>query len=401
MLRKTSLSLLLLLGILAPLDAIECAKGRPFPQWIKSFERYAISQGISSETVHRALDNVRYLPSVIRRDRRQHQFSYDFRSFAKRVISAYRLRKGRQLIKKYKNLFQAIEKRYGVPAPVLVAFWGLESDFGAYMGKDNTLASLATLAYDCRRSEEFQKELLAALRIIEAGDLTPAQMRGSWAGELGQTQFLPSYYVKYGVDFDHDGKRDLIHSKADALASTANYLRHLGWKANQPWIKEVIPPKKMDWHLSGLEHSYPLSYWGKLGVTDRLGRPLRGNLKASLLLPMGKDGPAFLAFDNFKKTYLTWNNSLLYSLTAAYFATRLAGAKTMRPNRAKIDSLSSKEIQTLQRLLAARGYDVGKIDGIIGQNTRKAVKDIQKKLQVPADGYPTKELLRRLKHQNS
>jgi len=207
--------------------------------------------------------------------------------------------------------------------------------------------------------------------------------------------------VKYGIDFDHDGRRDLIHSKADALASTANYLRHLGWKANQPWIKEVIPPKKMDWQLNGLEHSYPLSYWGKLGVTDRLGRPLHGNLKASLLLPMGKDGPAFLAFDNFKKCYLTWNNSLLYSLTAAYFATRLAGAEAMRPNRAKIDSLSSKEIKTLQRLLAAKGYDVGKIDGIIGQNTRKAVKDIQKKLQVPADGYPTKELLRRLKHQNS
>ncbi|ADV46712.1 lytic murein transglycosylase [Nitratifractor salsuginis] len=391
------LPFLLTLGFLAPLSALDCGRGKPFPQWLKAFERYAVSQGISPDTVHRALDGITYDPSVIRRDRRQHQFSYDFRTFAKRIISPYRLRKGKQLIHKKARLFKAIEKRYGVPAPVIVAFWGLESDFGAYMGKDNTLRSLATLAYDCRRSDEFQKELLAALKIIDEGDLTPRQMRGSWAGELGQTQFLPSYYLKYGVDFDGDGRRDLIHSSADALASTANYLRHLGWKPGEPWIREVIVPRQMPWDESGLEHSHSLSYWGKLGVTDRNGRPLHGSFNASLLLPMGKDGPAFLAFDNFKDTYLTWNNSLLYSLTAAYFATRLDGAPAMRPDRAKIASLSGRQIQTLQRLLAKRGYDVGKIDGIIGEKTRLAVKDLQKKLGLPADGYPTQELLRRLR----
>ena len=389
----------LLLGLLAPLSALECGHDMPFGRWLGMFRDYARSQGVSEATLDAALRNVRYLPSVIRRDRRQSQFSYDFRSFAKRLISGYRLKKGRQLLKKYRPLFRAIEQRYGVPGPVLVAFWAFESDFGAYMGKDDTLSSLATLAYDCRRSEEFQQELLAALRIIDDGDLSPDQMRGSWAGELGQTQFLPSYYLKYGVDFDGDGRRDLIHSRADALASTANYLHHLGWKPDEPWIREVIVPKSMPWEQSGLERSYSLSHWGSLGVKTRDGKPLSGGLKASLLLPMGKDGPAFLAFDNFKNTYLTWNNSLLYSLTAAYFATRLAGAPAMRPDRAPIHSLSARQIKTLQQILARQGYDVGKIDGIIGAKTRLAVKQVQKKLGMPMDAYPTVELLRRLQGQ--
>ena len=389
----------LLLGLLAPLSALECGHDMPFDRWLGKFRDYAHSQGVSETTLDAALRKVSYLPSVIRRDRRQSQFSYDFRTFAKRLISGYRLKKGRQLLKKYRPLFRAIEQRYGVPGPVLVAFWAFESDFGAYMGKDDTLSSLATLAYDCRRSEEFQQELLAALKIIDDGDLSPEQMWGSWAGEIGQTQFLPSYYLKYGVDFDGDGRRDLIHSSADAMASTANYLRQLGWRRGEPWIREVIVPKSMPWEQSGLEHSYSLSHWGSLGVKTRDGKPLSGGLKASLLLPMGKDGPAFLAFDNFKNTYLTWNNSLLYSLTAAYFATRLAGAPAMRPNRAPIHSLSARQIKTLQQILARQGYDVGKIDGIIGAKTRLAVKQVQKKLGMPMDAYPTVELLRRLQGQ--
>jgi len=395
--KRILLSLPLLLALLTPLSALECGRNMPFGQWLKKFRDEALSRGVSETTLDEALRNVRYLPSVIRRDRRQSQFSYDFRTFAKRLISGYRLKKGRQSLKRYRRLFQAIEKRYGIPGPVLVAFWAFESDFGAYMGKDDTLSSLATLAYDCRRSEEFQHELLSTLRIIDEGDLRPDEMRGSWAGELGQTQFLPSYYLKYGVDFDGDGRRDLIHSRADALASTANYLRHLGWKPGEPWIREVILPKTLPWEQTGLQQSRPLSYWGSLGVKGRDGKPLQGNLRASLLLPMGKDGPAFLAFDNFKNTYLTWNNSLLYSLTAAYFATRLAGAPAMRPDRAPIHSLSGKETRTLQQILARKGYDVGKIDGIIGEKTRQAVRKVQEQLGLPADGYPTRKLLQRLR----
>ncbi len=376
---KQLLAILLIIGLNSSIFALGCGGESSFNSWLRSFKSYARSQGISQSTINKALSNVHYLPSVIRRDRRQHQFSVTFDKFAKRVISAYRLKKGRQFLKTHKALFQAIQRRYGVPGAVLVAFWGLESDFGRNMGKDDTLSSLATLAHDCRRSKEFQMELLSALKIIDRGDLSPSQMRGSWAGEIGQTQFLPSYYLKYGVDFDKDGRRDLIHSSADALASTANYLHQLGWRRGEPWIKEVVVPKNMPWGKSGIKQSYSLSHWGSLGVKDRRGRTLHGKLKASLLLPMGKDGPAFLVFDNFKNTYLTWNNSLLYSLTAGYFATRLAGASIMRKPRAKINSLNSRQIKTLQKILAS-----------------KAVQKVQQTLGVPADGYPTLELLKRL-----
>ncbi len=392
---KRLLATLLIIGLNSSVFALEC--GGSFNSWLKSFKSYAKSQRVSQETINEALSNVHYLPSVIRRDRRQHQFSITFNKFAKRVISAYRLKKGRQFLKKHKALFRDIERRYGVPGAVIVAFWGLESDFGKNMGKDDTLSSLATLAHDCRRSEEFQKELLSALKIVDRGDLNPNEMRGSWAGEIGQTQFLPSYYIKYGVDFDRDGKRDLIHSSADALASTANYLKQLGWKRGEPWIKEVVVPKSMPWGKSGIRQSYSLSYWGSLGIRDRRGRIVHGNIKASLLLPMGKDGTAFLVFDNFKNTYLTWNNSLLYSLTAGYFATRLAGAPVMLKPRARINSLNSNQVKTLQKILASRGYDVGKIDGIIGEKTREAVQKVQAKLGMSADGYPTLRLLQRLK----
>jgi len=377
--------------------ALECGDNIPFNRWLKEFKEYAISEGVSPDIANRALRGLKIDYSVLRRDRKQSQFSYDFRTFAKRLISSYRLKMGRKLIKKHQRLFKEIEQTYGVSAGVLVAFWAFESDFGHFMGKDNTLRSLATLAHDCRRSEEFQNELLSALKIIQRGDLTPSQMRGSWAGELGQTQFLPSYYLNYGVDFDRDGRVDLIHSSEDALASSANYLKHLGWKRGEPWIKEVIIPKNFPYQESGLNKSYSLSHWAKLGVKSRDNKPLRGDTKASLLLPMGKNGPAFLAFDNFKNAYLTWNNSMIYSLTAAYFATRLEGAPPMLPNRAKINSLSNSQIKELQRALAKRGYDIGKIDGIIGAKTRVATQDIQKKLGLDADGYPTLELLRRLK----
>jgi hypothetical protein len=222
-------------------------------------------------------------------------------------------------------------------------------------------------------------------------------MRGAWAGELGQTQFLPSYYLKYAIDFDRDGRRNLIKSVPDALASTANYLKNLGWRRGEPWLEEVILPRKLPWEQSGIEYSYPLSHWAKLGVKRVNGRRLRGNLKASLLLPMGKDGPAFLAYNNFKNVYLKWNESLLYSTTAGYFATRLSGAKKVRRPRAKIASLSFGQVKQLQKLLVRRGYDVGDIDGIIGEKTRQAVKKVQQQFKLPADAYPTLRLLRMLK----
>jgi lytic murein transglycosylase len=296
-------------------------------------------------------------------------------------------------------LFQRVEQRFGVPAPVLVAFWGLESDFGATagMGKLSVLPSITTLAYDCRRPEMFRPELIAALQLIDRGDLSPAEMIGSWAGELGQTQFLPTLYVKYGLDFDGDGKRDLIRNVADVMGSTANYLTDVGWKRGEPWLQEVRVPANLAWDQADLSIQHPRTQWARWGVTYPDGRALPAdNVPASLLLPMGRFGPAFLTYDNFK-IYRIWNASLVYATTAAYYATRLAGAPPMRSPAAPIPSLSQEQTRDLQNLLVQRGHDVGKVDGILGAQSRNAVKAMQVRYGLPADSWPTPELLERLR----
>jgi lytic murein transglycosylase len=293
-------------------------------------------------------------------------------------------------------LFQRIEQQFGVPAPVLVSFWGLETDFGGFMGSIPTLRSVTTLAYDCRRPELFRRQLLAALQIIQRGDQTPESMIGPFAGELGQLQFLPEHYLEYGVDFDGDGRRDLIRSSADALASAANYMAKLGWKRGQPWLQEVRVPASMPWEQADAEIDHPRSQWVKWGVHAAGGQLPADGLLASLILPMGRNGPAFLGYPNFK-IYTEWNHSLIYATTAAYLATRLAGAPRVDPGRGEVDGLSFAETRELQQILARRGYDVGKVDGITGAQTRAAVRDVQKKIGLPADSYPTPELLSRLR----
>jgi lytic murein transglycosylase len=394
--KKNIIILFLALGVAQQSVARECTNRTSFSNWLGHFKQDALRAGVSQKTVHSALDGLKYSPSVIKKDRKQSHLSQNFAQFSSSLVSKYRLNKGRKLIRKYRRLFRDIESRYGVPASVITAYWGLETSFGAVQGNFDTIRSLGTLAYDCRRGEEFRPELINALRIIDRGDLRLSEMRGAWAGEIGQTQFLPTYYLKYAVDFDRDGRRNLIKSVPDALASTANYLKNAGWRRGHPWLEEVILPKNIPWNQSGIEHEYPLSHWAKLGIKRANGRRLKGGLKASLLLPMGKDGAAFLAYYNFKTVYLQWNESLLYSTTAAYFATRLAGAKKVRRPRAKIASLSFGQVKQLQKLLVRRGYDVGDIDGIIGENTRRAVKQVQQQFKLPADGYPTLRLLRKL-----
>jgi lytic murein transglycosylase len=218
-----------------PALADPCQSSGSFEAWLAGFKRDAAAHGISQPTLASALNGLTYDPSVIAHDRGQQVFQQSFEEFSGRMISTERLRKGSNLLKKYAGTFVRIEEQFGVPASVLVAIWGLETDFGSNVGKYATVRSLATLAYDCRRSEKFSAELMDALQIIDRGDLSAAEMHGAWAGEIGQTQFLPSSYLKFAVDFDGNGKRDLIHSAPDALASTANYLKGYGWKAGQPW----------------------------------------------------------------------------------------------------------------------------------------------------------------------
>jgi lytic murein transglycosylase len=370
--------------------------GGGFDRWLADFRREAVAEGISARTIETALAGVRFEQSVVNRDRAQGVFSQTFLEFAGRMVAAYRLQQGAAELKKNAATFARIEREFGVPGPVIVAFWGLETDFGANIGDFPTLNALATLAYDCRRPEKFRPQLLDALRIVDAGHLRADQMRGAWAGELGQLQFMPSDYLRSGVDYDGDGRVDLLRSKPDALASSANLLRHHGWQRGEPWLQEVRVPRNLPWQEAGLDIRHTRADWAKWGVTLANGAPLPADrMPASLLLPMGRNGPAFLAYRNFD-VYTQWNQSLVYALTAAYFATRLAGAPPVSRGQ-PVDSLSGAETRELQRLLQARGYDVGKVDGIIGEKTRQSVRAVQLKLGLPPDSYPTRELLARLR----
>jgi lytic murein transglycosylase len=396
-----ALPLLALITVGAPTSAVgqpNCRNTGSFEQWLAEFKREAAAQKISASAIAAASPFLTYEQRIINIDRGQRFFAQNFLDFSKKMIPAYRLQRGGQLIKKHEDIFQRIDKDFGVPAPVIVAFWGLESDFGANAGKEQVLRALATLAYDCRRPELFRPRLLDALRMIERGDLRPEEMIGSWAGELGQTQMMTSEYYRSAVDYDGDGRRNLIRSVPDVLASTANYMMHLGWKRGQPWIQEVRVPANLAWEQADLSIQHPRSQWAKWGVTRANGKPLETDaLPASLVLPMGRFGPAFLAFDNFK-VYTEWNNSLSYSLTAAYYASRLAGAPAYNPGLGeKIPGLSGDEVRELQTILAKRGFDVGRIDGILGLKSRQAVRGMQVKLKLPADSWPTTELLDRLR----
>jgi lytic murein transglycosylase len=376
-------------------SAAPCRTTGTYDAWLAAFEREARAQGISQRTIAAAAPSLTYDQKIIYIDRGQRVFTQTFLEFSGRMAAAYRIQRGQALIKANASTFARIEQQFGVPAPVIVAFWGLESDFGANMGNYRSLSAIASLAYDCRRSDRFRAQLLDALRLIERGDLAPEDMVGSWAGELGQTQMMPSEYNQYGVDYDGDGKRNLIRSVPDVLASTANYLHGLGWKKGEPWLTEVRVPANMPWDQADLSITLPRSKWAGYGVALADGRPLPAdNLPASLLLPMGRLGPAFLAYQNFQ-IYLQWNNSFVYSTTAAYLAARIAGAPALQRGTPP-PALPFKDVKDMQAMLVRAGYDVGKVDGFLGLKTRQAVKAMQVKYGLPADSYPTPELLARM-----
>lgn len=375
-----------------------CHNGMSFAQFLDTLKSDALKAGVSRRAIAEASPFMVYDQGIVNRDRGQRVFGQLFTQFAGRMASESRRIRGQKLIKTYAQAFARAEKEYGVPPEVITAFWALESDFGAVQGKLPTLRSLVSLAYDCRRAQMFHDETIAALKIIDRGDLSPQAMIGSWAGELGQTQFLPRHYYDYAVDYDGDGHRDLLRSAPDVIGSTANYIATgLKWKRGQPWLQEIRVPANLPWDQTDLAIQHPRSKWAAWGVTLADGRPLpNDNLPASVLLPMGRHGPAFLAYPNFD-AYTEWNNSLIYATTAAYLATRIAGAAPMRKPAAQVEQLSHNDLRALQQLLARAGYDVGKIDGVLGQQTRIAVKAMQVKFGMPADAWPTADLLARMR----
>jgi lytic murein transglycosylase len=388
---------LLSAALLAATPSADCRTAGSFDAWLARFKAEALAQGISRDAIAAASPYLVYDQRIVNIDRGQRIFAQSFMDFSAKMLPAYRLQQGAAEIRKYAPTFERAEKQYGVAAAVITGFWGLESDFGSNMGKDNSIRSLVSLAYDCRRAEMFRGHLFDALRLIERGDLSPADMLGSWAGELGQTQMMPSEYLKYAVDYDGDGKRNLLRSVADVIGSTANYLVSLGWKRGEPWLEEVRVPANLPWGEADLDIQHTRAEWAAWGVTQADGRPLQNDkLKASLLLPMGRFGPAFLAFDNFQ-VYLKWNSSLVYSTTAAYYATRLAGAAPMQRGSGTPPPFTVEQTRELQQLLIKAGNNVGGADGKLGIGTRQAIRAMQIKLGLPADSYPTAELLARLR----
>jgi lytic murein transglycosylase len=371
-----------------------------FDRFLADLKQQAVAAGVSPRTVAEASPHLVYDQGIVNRDRGQRVFGQVFTTFAGRMAATYRMQQGQARIKTYAAAFARAEKEYGVPPAVIAAFWGLESDFGANMGNLPTLRSLVSLAYDCRRSQMFADESIAALKIIDRGDLTPEEMVGSWAGELGQTQFLPTHYFTYAVDYDGDGRRDLLHSPADVIGSTANYIATgLKWRRGEPWLQEVRVPAASDfpWDQADLTIQLPRSKWAQLGVSYADGRALpNDDLPASLLLPMGRTGPAFLAYANFA-AYTEWNNSLIYSTTAGYLASRIAGAPPMHRPAGPVVQLPFAELRELQQYLVRAGFNVGKVDGVMGQQSRSAVKAMQIKYGLPADSWPTAELLARMR----
>ena len=378
---------------LALSNPAHAACGGAFPAFVDGLVDEAVTKGISRSIALEFLAGVQVDPKVLEADRRQGVFQMPFTDFARRLISANRIDRGRANAAKWASVFDRVETEYGVSRGVLLAFWAFETDYGSFQGDFNTRNALVTLAHDCRRPELFRPQIFSAMELFANGDFDPARTTGAWAGEIGMVQMLPADILENGVDGDGDGHVTLKTSVPDALLSGAAMLKSLGWRAGEPWLQEVTVPRDLDWTLAGLATEMPISKWQEIGVRGR-SAPLEPGFAGSLILPEGRNGPAFFAYPNFR-VFFEWNQSFTYVLTAAYFATRLQGAEVFDA-RSPETGLNGDDMRRLQEKLAARGYDVGKIDGILGAGTRAAVRQVQIELGLPADAWPTKALLDRL-----
>lgn len=386
------LLLALCLSMLIPGGA-QAACGGDFGAFVEGLKAEARAAGLPPAQVDTFFRGVRQNARVLKADRSQGVFRKTFADFAKAVISQNRMNNGAANAKRHDRIFDRIQAEYGVSRGVLLAFWALETDYGQVQGDFNTRDALVTLAHDCRRPELFRPQVIAAMRLHARGDFDPAGTTGAWAGEIGQVQMLPLDILHNGIDGDGDGHVTLKTSSADALMSGAKMLADLGWRAGEPWMQEITVPETLDWARTGLTTRLPTAEWARMGVRARDGA-LAPQLQGSVLLPMGRKGPAFMVYPNFEVLF-EWNKSFVYVTTAAYFATRLEGAPPFRPGNPEA-ALGDAQMKALQRKLAARGHDVGAIDGILGARTRDAVQKEQGRLGLPPDAWPTRTLLDRL-----
>ena len=362
--------------------------------FIAGVKAEAVATGIPAATADAFFAGAQIDQSVLNADRSQGVFQQDFIQFSRNLISQNRVDNGARNSQRFDSTFRAIETRFGIPRGVLLAFWAFETDYGAVQGNFNTRNALLTLAHDCRRPDLFRPQLIAAIELYRRGGMDPATTLGAWAGEIGQLQKLPREIVEKGMDGDGDGVVDLKNSAPDALMTGANVLSSLGWRPDEPWMHEITVPANLDWAQTGLTQKRPVSDWAAMGVTARQGSLGPSTLPAAVLLPMGRNGPAFMTYPNFD-VYFEWNRSFVYVTTAAYFATRLSGAPVYNAGNPS-PALTGDQMRLLQERLTAQGHDVGGIDGILGAMTRNAVQAEQARLGLPADAWPTLDLLNRL-----
>ena len=370
-----------------------------FEAWKASFRTDAIDAGILPGVVDLAFADVALNESVLQADRRQPELTQTVWAYLNGAVSEARIVHGRRRLTAQRALLDRIERQFGVPSEILVAIWGMETDYGATFGGFDVIEALATLAYDSRREEFATRELLAALEILQNGDIALGGLEGSWAGAMGHTQFIPSTYLTRAIDQDGDGRRDIWGSLPDVFASTANYLVEAGWRPGEPWGEEVVLPADFDWRLADLDArradtARPMVVWRAMGIR-RLDGSLPGpsDRLAALLLPAGHAGPAFLVQANFR-AILDYNNSTKYALAVGHLSDRLAGLGPIR-GAWPVDepAFSRAENFELQQLLADLGYRTGPIDGIVGPLTRTAVRGFQRDVGRPADGFPTQALM--------
>lgn len=382
--------------VATPADAADAAHAQGFARWRDAFAPQALAAGIRPQTVRDVLGQAQWQPRVIELDRSQPEFNRTPWAYLDSAVSRQRVTQGQAQMMAHRAPLEAAASRYGVPASILTAFWGIESNYGGNFGSFRAVDALATLAYEGRRQAWAQSELLAALRIIDLGDIAPEAMVGSWAGAMGHTQFIPSVFLAHAVDADGDGRRDIWGSIPDVLASTAKFVAAEGWQPRETWGTEVRLPAGFDHARAELTVRQSAAQWAAEGLTAMDGRPLPDLASAAVLEPAGARGPAFLVGQNFR-TILRYNNSTSYALAVALLAQRLDGGPGVVADWPRdLQPLSREQTRQLQTALNARGFDTGTPDGVLGPATRAGLRQYQQSQGLVADGYPTLELLQRL-----
>ena len=371
------------------------ASSHTFENFLDKVRKTASEQGVSKSTIDKAFFELKLRPSAISSDKNQAELVQNFWHYLNKRVGKVRINNGQDTLKKNASLLTKTSKKYGVPTYVIVAFLGLESNYGNYMGSENLIRSLATLAFDQRRSKYFTRELIAVLKLLDKGTI-PFDANGSWAGAMGAVQFMPTSVIAYGVDANNDGKIDLWNEKADIYASVANFLKENGWKEGEKWGREALIPKNFDYQLTGLNNEKTVNEWAELGVRRGNNSNLpKSNFKASLIVPMGHKGPAFLVYRNFN-VIMDYNRSINYAISVAYLSDRINGNAKLSAKSVDEPLLSKEDIMQIQNTLNLLGYDVGTPDGVAGPKTRQKTMEFQSDIGLEADGYVGYELFQQL-----